>query len=99
MKKQLIVLFLLALCIKTHAQTSTFKAGGNYNADIANHKLGKLNFPSWEISYERGLCKKFSISGTYNYARRAYKIYEGPYWILDSPSTGTIVNGSDEIVE
>jgi len=93
MIKQLIVLFLVTLTMQTNAQ-STFKAGANYNADIVSHKLGKINYPSWEISYERGLCEKFSINGTYNYARRAYEESNNRYWFPDGTGNGYIVYGS-----
>ena len=62
-------------CIKANAQLSTLKVGANFNADIASHKLGKLNYPSWEVSFERAFSKKFSYNITYNYARRHYEIY------------------------
>jgi hypothetical protein len=98
MKKLLVVLFLLALTASAYAQ-SAFKAGGNYNADIVSHKLGKISYPSWEISYERGLCKKFSINGTYNYARRAYEENNNRYWFPDGSAAGSIVYGSQGYIK
>ena len=62
MKKQIILLLLSVICMKTNAQLSTLKAGVNLNSD-------KVDYPSWELSFERALGKKFSINGTYNYSQ------------------------------
>ncbi len=95
MKKQFVTLLFIVLSTVTNAQVSAVKAGGNYNADFASHKLGKMNYPSWEISYERGLGKKFSINGSFNYARRTYDLYNGPYLLAD----GSLIYGAEGIIE
>ena len=74
MKKLLSILFVFAVSIGANAQLSTVKLGANYNAEIIAHKLGKINYPSMDISFERALGKKFSINGTYNYSKLQYDL-------------------------
>jgi len=73
MTRKILIAVCLLSSIGAHAQLYTLKAGANYNADVVDHKLGKLSYPSYEINFERALGKKFSISLGYNFAIRDYK--------------------------
>ncbi len=70
MKKTIVILFLLMFGMGTYAQLSTVKLGANNNADIVMHKLGKISYPSYEVSFERVLGKKFSMNASYNFSKR-----------------------------
>jgi hypothetical protein len=79
MKLKFVVLILMIISIKANAQLSTIKAGINLNAD-------KVDYASWEISFERLICKKYSFNLTYNYAQ-PHK--EGNNFTGDPTSFGT----------
>src|SRR4051812_24353153 len=82
MKFILGVILIFQLFTNNILAQSYLKAGINLNSDIVNHKLGKLVYPSYEINYERGLGKHFSISLGYNYSLRSVseENYESSYY-------------------
>jgi hypothetical protein len=70
--KKLIFIFAAFFAFNVNAQT-IIKTGANFNADVVPHKLGKINYPSFELSVERVMCTRFSLYATYNYAKRDYR--------------------------
>jgi hypothetical protein len=73
MKNLVIIITFLLSSTFIQAQKSIVKAGAYFNADIADHKLGKINYPSLEASYELAFGNKFSLNLSYNYAKREYE--------------------------
>lgn len=80
MKKLLTIIFMLISTANLFSQNSVIKAGVNFNADIAGHKLGKLNYPSYELNFERCLANKFSFNLGYNFAKRNYTVNNESYY-------------------
>lgn len=74
MKKILPVLLLIGVCFNSSAQKSSIKPGANFNSEVISHKNDRLNYASFEVSYERLLGKKFSTGLSYNYANRTYNV-------------------------
>ena len=78
MKSNLLLLsFFFTIIFSAEAQKTTIKIGANYNADVTSHnrKFGKINYPSFELSGERLISKRFSIAGTFNYAQRKSSVW------------------------
>ncbi len=84
MKKLVTVLLLMFFGIVASAQMNTIKTGVNINSENWPSKyLHQINYPSWDISYERFIGSKFSISGTINYAKRLYPSDQDNFRLVD----------------
>ena len=77
MRNKLIPVFFFASIFTAYSQKSNLKLGVNFNADIVSHEHshlspdnGKVNYPSFQFSFERTLNKRMSILGSLNYAQR-----------------------------
>ena len=75
MKKTICLIAILSFASISYGQKKyAVKAGANYNAEIVDHKLGKINYPSYEAQIERMLGQHWSVSAGFNYSVRIYNL-------------------------
>lgn len=55
-----------------HSQKLFFKNGLNVYSLLYSHKSGNISFPSWEVSCERMIGKRFSFTGDLDFSKQNY---------------------------
>ncbi len=68
--KLLLASMILLTWLNASAQTSYLKFGASFNATYLKENQLTNAYPSWELSYEKSLGKKWSIGLGFNYSKR-----------------------------